>query len=267
MLALLLTVGFAATSNASQRFAHLAYLLPVGLGIGVLLCIVSISYRQTVYAYPTGGGAYLVAKENLGQTTGLVAAAALLIDYVLTVAVSIAAGVAAITSACEALTPHTVALCLICVVLVTLLNLRGAKESGVIFAIPTYVFVGSMVVLLICGFFRFFHGGLPPYAPLTAQQNGNIVNPAFKEFGQISLFLLLRAFASGCTALTGIEAISDGVPAFRPPESRNAAITLVWMSTILVSLFLGITALSYFSNTQPILFTHMVGGVNTPGGA
>lgn len=252
MLALMLTVGFAAHAGTMQ---NLNYVMPIGIGIALLLGIVSISYRQTVYAYPSGGGAYLVAKENLGQTTGLVAAAALLIDYVLTVAVSIAVGVSAITSAFHGLEPYAVQVCFACIALVTLLNLRGAKESGTIFAIPTYLFVFSIGILLICGFYRYFGGGLPEYAPLTAQQTGNLINPEFKE---LTLFLLLRAFASGCTALTGIEAISDGVPAFRPPESRNAAITLVWMSTILVILFLGVTALAYLSHTQPILQTHVL---------
>lgn len=254
MLALMATVAFAAGSTSIQ---NLGYVLPIALGIGVLLAIVSVSYRQTVYAYPTGGGAYLVAKENLGQTTGLVAAAALLIDYVLTVAVSIAAGVAAITSAYPSLKNDTVPLCFVFITLVAILNLRGAKESGTLFAIPTYLFIFSMLVLLGVGMFRHFSGGLPTYAPLQAQLAGNATNLHVHE---LSIFLLLRAFASGCTALTGIEAISDGVPAFRPPESRNAAITLVWMSTILVSLFIGITALAYFSHTQPILSTALENG-------
>ena len=253
MLALMLTVSFASAATVG----NLGYILPIAIGIGVLLTIVSVSYRQTVYAYPQGGGAYLVAKENLGQTTGLVAAAALLIDYVLTVAVSIAAGVAAITSAFPGLKNETIPLCFVFITLVAILNLRGAKESGTLFAIPTYLFIVSMLVLLGAGFFRHFNGGLPAYAPLTAQLSGSIENT---HLAQISVFLLLRAFASGCTALTGIEAISDGVPAFRAPESRNAAITLVWMSTILVTLFLGITALAYLSRTQPILTTVIENG-------
>jgi amino acid transporter len=247
MLALMLTVAFAANPATLQ---NLNYVLPIGIGIAVLLVIVATSYRQTVYAYPQGGGAYLVAKENLGQTTGLVAAAALLIDYVLTVAVSIAAGVAAITSAAPSLKMYTVPLCVFFIFVIMLLNLRGMKESGTVFAIPTYLFVVSMMVLLGYGFFRHFNGGLGEYAPLTQQLSAPLENP---EFRTITLFLILRAFASGCTALTGIEAISDGVPAFRSPESRNAAITLGWMATILVTLFLGITTLTYLSSTQPIL--------------
>jgi len=256
MLALMLTVGFASRPETLQ---NLDKILPIGIAIAVLLGIVSISYRQTVYAYPSGGGAYLVAKENLGQNIGLIAAAALLIDYVLTVAVSIAAGVAAITSAFPNLQGAIVPICFACIALVTLLNLRGAKESGTLFAVPTYVFLASILILLLCGFYRYWNGGLASYAPLEAQITGNLINPEIK---QVTLFLMLRAFASGCTALTGIEAISDGVPAFRPPESRNAAITLVWMSTILVTLFLGITALAYLSKTQPILVTETVGGAS-----
>lgn len=254
MLALMLTVSFAAKSS----LGNLSHILPIAMGIGVLLVIVSVSYRQTVYAYPQGGGAYLVAKENLGQNVGLVAAAALLIDYVLTVAVSVAAGVAAITSAVPAVKHQTVPLCFFFIAVVALLNLRGAKESGVLFAVPTYLFIASMVILLFTGLYRHLVGGLPEYGPLTAQLTSNAINPIHPEgLANIGIFLLLRAFASGCTALTGIEAISDGVPAFRAPESRNAAITLVWMSTILVTLFLGITALSYVTHTQPILITEI----------
>lgn len=246
LLALMMAVGYASATTTLER---LNTVLPVGIGIGILLVIVALSYRQTVYAYPQGGGAYLVAKENFGQRTGLIAAAALLIDYVLTVAVSVAAGVAAITSAFPHSTPYTVHLCLSFIALITLLNLRGMKESGTVFAIPTYGFLISIVVLLVVGFQRHFGGGLPAYAPLV-HQNG-LANPEYVK--NLSLFMLLKAFSSGCTALTGIEAISDGVPAFAPPESRNAAITLGWMATILVTLFLGITALAYVSHSQPIV--------------
>ncbi len=252
MLALMLAVGFATDPTTLSR---LNYILPVGIGIGILLVIVALSYRQTVYAYPQGGGAYLVAKENFGQKTGLVAAAALLIDYVLTVAVSIAAGVAAITSAFPHLQEHpgyTVYLCLGFISLVTLLNLRGMKESGTLFAIPTYGFLLSIVTLLVVGFYQHFNGNLSVYEPLEHQKT--LASPEFVR--NLSIFVFLRAFASGCTALTGIEAISDGVPAFRPPESRNAAITLGWMATILVTLFLGITGLTYLSGSQPILALH-----------
>lgn len=246
LLALMMAVGYA---TAPDTIGRLNTVLPVGIGIGILLVIVALSYRQTVYAYPQGGGAYLVAKENFGQRTGLIAAAALLIDYVLTVAVSVAAGVAAITSAFPHSAPYTVHLCLSFIALITLLNLRGMKESGTVFAIPTYGFLISLVILLIVGYQRHFSGGLPTYAPL--EQQNLLANPAYYQ--HLTLFMLLRAFSSGCTALTGIEAISDGVPAFAPPESRNAAITLGWMATILVTLFLSITGLAYLSNSQPIV--------------
>jgi amino acid transporter len=251
MLALLMAVNYAMMTPGDAA-SRLATILPIGIGIATLLIVVALSYRQTVYAYPQGGGAYLVAKENFGQRTGLVAAAALLIDYVLTVAVSIAAGVAAISSAFPVLqesTAYIVGLCLGFITLITLLNLRGVKESGIVFAIPTYGFVLSMLTLLGFGFYTHFNGGLAPYAPLEQQKT--LSNPEWVR--DLSLFMVLRAFASGCTALTGIEAISDGVPAFRPPESRNAAITLGWMATILVSLFLGITTLTFLSGSQPIV--------------
>ncbi len=243
MLALIMAVGLVGAPNI---------VLPIAIGIGVLLVIVATSYRQTVHAYPQGGGAYLVAKENFGQQTGLVAAAALLIAYVLTVAISMAAGVAAITSAFPYLQAHpgyTIYLCVGFIALVMLLNLRGLKESGVVFAIPTYGFILSMLALLGAGFYKHFTGTMGDYAPMTAQQS----LPAPGVVGGLTLFMLMRAFASGCTALTGIEAISDGVPAFQPPESKNAATTLAWMATILVSVFLGITALTYLTHSLPIL--------------
>lgn len=253
MLALMLTIAFGANPATLH---NLNTLLPIGLGIGVLLVIVATSYRQTVYAYPGGGGAYLVAKENLGQTTGLVAASALLIDYVLTVAVSIAAGVAALTSAIPALLAHPVPLCWAAIGVVTLLNLRGMKESGTVFAFPTYGFIFSISLLVVYGLFRLYTGGLTPYDKLTPQLFPHptvTVDPHM--IGTLGVFAVLRAFASGCTALTGIEAISDGVPAFHKPESKNAAITLGWMATILTTLFLGITFLTVKSGAQPILAT------------
>lgn len=255
MLALMLTVAFAADPSTLQ---NLDKVLPIGLAIVVLLLIVATSYRQTVYAYPQGGGAYLVAKENLGQKTGLVAAAALLIDYVLTVAVSIAAGVAALTSAFPALRGHPVEIACAAIAFVALLNLRGAKESGTAFAIPTYSFVASMTFLIGYGLFRHFNGLPMEYAPLTPQLGPlPSVTLAPEEvhqtMGWALVFLVMRAFASGCTALTGIEAISDGVPAFKKPEAKNAAITLGWMALILCSLFIGITYLTFATKAQPIL--------------
>jgi amino acid transporter len=215
--------------------AGLPYSLPIATGIVVLLVIVALSYRQTIFAYPSGGGSYIVSKDNLGIYPGLVAGASLLIDYVLTVAVSISAGVAAITSAFPPLDTHKVALALTLIVLITVANLRGLKESAAMFAAPTYIFVLIMAVLIIMGLIRLLMGAesahpVPPQMPQA-------VRP-------LTLFLLLRAFASGCTALTGVEAISNGVPAFHPPESKNAATTLTWMATILITLFMGITVLA-----------------------
>lgn len=250
MLALMMSVGLAASSGM---------VLPIAIGISVLLVIVATSYRQTVYAYPQGGGAYLVAKENFGQQTGLAAAAALLIAYVLTVALSVAAGAAAITSAFPVLQEHPsygIYLCLAFIALVTLLNLRGMKESGVVFAIPTYGFIASILILLGAGFYQHFTGGMSTYQPLTAQNA--MPNPP-GVVGGLGLLMLMRAFASGCTALTGIEAISDGVPAFRPPESKNAAITLGWMAAILISVFLGVSTLTYLTGSQPILALNEAG--------
>lgn len=254
MLALMLAVGFAA---APASVAHLKQIVPISLCIALLLVIVAISYRQTIFAYPNGGGSYIVAKENLGEVPGLVAAASLMIDYILTVSVSVAAGVAAITSALPSLLPYAVWLSLACIAAIALANLRGLRESGFLFAFPTYLFILSLAMLIGTGLYRHFYGGgLTPYAPLLAQQE--IVNPQF--FSSLSLFLFLRAFSSGCTALSGIEAISNGVTAFHSPESKNAATTLSWMAVILVTFFLGITTLTYFSGAQPILATHASGG-------
>ncbi len=214
--------------------AALTLSIPIGLAIVILVAIVAASYRQTIRAYPQGGGAYIVVKDNLGTFPGLTAGAALLIDYVLTVAVSVAAGVAAITSAFPGLLPHRVGLGIGAVAIVAFANLRGVKESGAIFAVPTYLFVFSFLGMLAAGFVRFLSGS-PPLA------EGPPPSPASTE---LTLFLILRAFASGCTALTGIEAVSDGVIAFRPPEAKNARTVLAWMAMILGMLFMGITFLS-----------------------
>jgi len=217
----------------------LGYATPISIGIALLLITVAFSYRQTIIAYPQGGGTYIVSRENLGTIPSLVAASSLLIDYVLTVAVSMSAAVAAITSAVGVLDPYRVQLAIALIALVTLANLRGIKESGQIFAIPTYLFVLSMFTLIGVGMFKVIVGGgavqpaSPPATPLVPE-----------ELQSISFFLLLRAFAAGCTALTGIEAIADGVPAFKKPESRNAAITLVIMAVILCTMFLGTTVLA-----------------------
>ncbi|MBI3919863.1 MAG: APC family permease [Armatimonadetes bacterium] len=222
------------------------YSVPIGVCIAVLLAIVSFSYRQTIMAYPGGGGAFIVVRENLGLYPGLIAASALLIDYVLTVAVSITAGIAALTSALPALQEHRVALCLLSIAVVTLANLRGAKESGTVFAVPTYLFIVSFFIMIVTGIFKmlFNADGIPDPAPVP------VAAPP------IALFILLRAFAAGCTALTGIEAIADGVPAFQPPETKNASITLVWMAGILIALFLGITLLAHAFGAVPDKHTH-----------
>lgn len=211
----------------------LSWSLPIGIAIVALLAIVISSYRQTIQAYPAGGGAYIVATDNLGVMPGLVAAAALLIDYVLTVSVSVAAGVAAVTSAVPALATHREALGLAAIAMIVAANLRGVKESGRLFAIPTYGFIACILVLIGWGIVRLLAEGGPP----TPRMPHQATTP-------ITLFLLLRAFASGCTALTGVEAISNGVPAFQPPEARNARITLVWMGVILGAMFAGITGLA-----------------------
>ncbi len=210
--------------------------LPLAVAISVLLFIVASSYYQTVHAYPAGGGAYLVTKDNLGRLPSLVAGAALLIDYVLTVAVSISAAVAAITSAFPALYPERVLIALAMVAFITIVNLRGVRETGRVFALPTYFFIASMYLLILAGLYRVLTGTAP--AP---QVQAEVVTSAVQP---LTLFLILRAFASGCTALTGIEAIADGVPIFKPPEGDNAGKTLLIMVTILSSIFLGITFLS-----------------------
>ena len=223
------------------------YSLPIGAAIVLLLILVATSYRQTIHAYPNGGGAYIVSKENLGELPGLTAGAALLIDYVLTVAVSIAAGVAAITSAYEPLLPYRVELCVAAILLVALANLRGVKESGNIFALPTYLFVFSFLAMIVIGLIKYYWLGsaaiIHPHQSRLA--TGGVVQG-------VSLFLLLRAFASGCTALTGVEAISNGIPAFKPPESRNAATTLTWMVGLLIALFSGLTLLGYLYGVRPV---------------
>jgi len=214
--------------------AALHLMLPAALGIAVLTAIVVISYSQTIYAYPSGGGAYIVAKENLGVMPGLLAAAALLIDYVLTVAVSVAAGIAAITSAVPSLYSHRVALCLACILLILMANLRGVRESASVFGVPVYMFVFCGVLLVAGGLFRAFWG-----AGVSREM------PVMDAASQLPMWwLFLRAFAAGCTALTGVEAVSNGVQAFEPPVSRNASVTLYWMAGILGTLFLGITVLA-----------------------
>jgi amino acid transporter len=213
----------------------LSLVTPIGVVISVLLIIVALSYRQTIHAYPGGGGAYIVAKENVGISAGLVAGAALLIDYVLTVSVSVAAGVAAITSAVPEMYDHRVGVAIGFVVLLMLGNLRGVRESGRIFAFPTYFFLVAMLCLLAVGFVRALIGAVAPEATQASAEAGS----------GLTLFLILRAFSNGCTAMTGVEAISNGVPAFKPPEEKNAAQTLLMMAGLCVTLFMGTTLLAH----------------------
>jgi amino acid transporter len=210
--------------------------LPIAGLITILLALLIASYRQTVRAYPQGGGSYIVARENLGTIPGLIAAAALLIDYVLTVAVSSAAGVAALTSAIPGLLGHRVALGLTFILIIMFGNLRGVRQSGRLFAVPTYLFIGMFGLLVLCGIGRSLLHLPPVEMPAAGLQEASV---------PLTLFLLMRAFSAGCAALTGIEAISDGVQAFRPPESKNAATTLLIMGLILGSFFIGSTYLAH----------------------
>lgn len=220
---------------AAAGTAAFGIVFPISLAIVILLGIVTISYEQTIHAYPDGGGAYIVARDNLGEFPALVAGAALLTDYVLTVSVSIASGVAQITSAFPVLYDYRVVISVSFILFVMLINLRGVKESGSAFAIPTYFFVVIMFIAVGTGFFRL----------LVTGTLGVVTDPPEMELidglAKITPFIILHAFASGTTALTGVEAISNGITAFKEPRSRNAGITLVWMSLILGSLFLGIS--------------------------
>jgi amino acid transporter len=226
--------------------AALGLVTPIGAVIAAMLAVVVFSYRQTIHAYPNGGGAYVVAKDNLGRLPSLIAAAALLIDYVLTVSVSIAAGVAAITSAVPAWQAHAVPLSLGFLVVLTLGNLRGVRESGRLFAAPTYYFIVSILAMLAVGAWRYATGTLEPAAlpnaPLPLGTHG---------MGALGAFAVLTAFSNGCTAMTGVEAVSNGVPAFRPPESRNAASTLVTMAVLSITMFMGITLLAHAYDIVP----------------
>ena len=255
--------AISSTAYATEEILHvlvpvagmvaLGYLVPISVLVCILLAVVITSYRQTIYAYPKGGGSYMVTKENLGEMPSLVAGASLLVDYILTVAVSVSAGVAAITSAIPSLLDLRVPLCLALVLLVTTANLRGIKESGSLFAGPTYLYIGIMGVLIVYGLIRVWTGHLDPLpvdeAELAEMTGG--VPPGLLPGA--SVLVLMKAFSSGAVALTGTEAIADGVPAFRRPESRNAAATLTTMGLILGTYFLGISILAY--KLQPTL-TH-----------
>jgi len=231
--------------GAAGAASFLGLAAPIAVAVALLLAIVVASYRQTCFAYPTGGGAYVVSKENLGDTAALTAAAALLVDYVMTVAVSVVSGVVAITSAAPALAPYAVELSVVFVVVLAMVNLRGVRESGTAFALPTYTFVVLTFLLLASGLYRAVTGGIPDAASATLP----LENTAHIG-GVFTLLLCLRAFASGCTALTGVEAISNGVPAFKKPKSKNAAATLLIMGALAISMFSGITALALASHAR-----------------
>jgi amino acid transporter len=245
-LAVFASDALSSTAYASQEIlfilavagtAAFGYAFPISIAIVVLLAIVTFSYQQTIYAYPNSASAYIVTRDNLGQLPAQLAGAALLTDYVLTVAVSISSGVAQIISAFSFLFDYRVALAVAMVMLIMIINLRGVKESGITFAIPTYFFLLMMFLTIGVAFFRYLTGSL-----------GTVIDPPeleLLEVQPITLFLLFHAFSSGTTALTGIEAISDGIPAFKEPRSHNAAITLLWMAGILSALFLGITFLAW----------------------
>jgi len=210
--------------------------LPITIVIVLVLAIVVTSYRQTISAYPNGGGSYIVASDNLGTMPGLIAAAALLIDYVLTVAVSVAAGVDALTSIFPGLHDPRVAIGIGIVIVIAMVNLRGIRESGLAFAIPTYVYLVSIFGLLAYGFFRYFTGTMPEYHAPAAWAASQVTEP-------LGILLILRAFSSGSVALTGVEAVSNGVPAFKPPEPRNAQRVIVLMGTFFGLIFLGMSFL------------------------
>ena len=235
---------FVTAAGASSLALGLSKLVPMAIAVAILLVIVVTSYRQTIHAYPQGGGSYIVSRENLngprvGPFPSLVAGASLLIDYILTVAVSVSAGVAALISLTHDLTDVRVPLCLGFVALLTLGNLRGLKESGAIFAIPTYTYITILALLLLVGLYRVFFGSID-HVPFDGHRAEGI-----DEFGgTLTLFIILKGFSSGAVALSGIEALADGVPAFRKPEAKNAARTLVIMACILTTLFFGVSLLA-----------------------
>jgi amino acid transporter len=229
------------------------YVFPISLVIASLLIIVTISYEQTIHAYSNGGGAYIVSRDNLGILPAMIAAAALLTDYVLTVAVSISSGVAQLVSAFPQVFPYRVWMAVVLVVFIMVVNLRGVRESGAIFAIPTYFFVIAMYLTVIVGLARYFLGplGILGIAPLGIVTDPPQVELATQPVAAITLFLIVRAFTSGSAALTGVEAISNGIPAFKEPKSHNAGITLIWMAGILGSLLIAISFLAGHIHAVP----------------
>lgn len=228
--------------------AYLHFTPWIAAAVVALMAVVVLSYRQVVYAYPSGGGSYEVASTNLGSSAGLVVAASLLVDYVMTVAVSVASGVDNIISALPALNDYRVLLAVGFVALLTAINLRGVRESGKTFAAPTYLFVGGVLIMVITGLIRYALGDAP-----VSETAAYGITPQKSDThlaGLALVMLVLRAFSSGCTALTGVEAISNGVPAFRKPKSKNAAATLVAMGVIAVVMFVGVTALALISKVH-----------------
>lgn len=222
----------------------LSYSLPIAGVILLLLATLILSYRQTIFAYPSGGGSYIVAKDNLGQLPGLIAGTSLIVDYILTVSVSIASGVAALTSAFPNLLPYTVPLSLLFLFILMLGNLRGLKESATVFSLPTYIFIISLLSLIAIGIYKHAMG-----LPIAPAEMNPVLGSQPAQF--IGLWVLMRAFSSGCTALTGVEAISNGVPNFKEPRSRNAATTLVIMGVIIVFMFGGVTYLAQVLHVTP----------------
>ncbi|WP_223281275.1 APC family permease [Streptomyces antnestii] len=220
----------------------------IAAAVVALMTVVVLSYRQVVYAYPSGGGSYEVASTNLGPSAGLVVAASLLVDYVMTVAVSVASGVDNVISALPELAPHRVLMAVGFVAVLTAINLRGVRESGRAFAAPTYLFIGSVLIMVVTGLIRYAFGDAPV---AESAAYGIAPQPSDAHLAGLALVMLvLRAFSSGCTALTGVEAISNGVPAFRKPKSRNAAATMAAMGTIAVVMFVGVTTLALISKVH-----------------
>jgi amino acid transporter len=247
---ILLVLAAAYIAGQANAFSRV---VPISLAICGLLVIVAISYRQTIHAYPSGGGAFIVAKDNLGTLPGLVAGASLLVDYVLTVSVSTAAGVEAITSAMvgtrfAGLHEHRVLLCLFFITFIMIANLRGVREAGALFAAPSYAFIFSFLCLIVYGLVHYYMN--PGIVPVPNDADLKVAEGYHAH--SLNMFLLLGAFANGCAALTGIEAISNGIQAFKQPESKNAATTLSWMAALLIVMFLGASVLARLFNIHPL---------------
>ena len=251
---ILMVIAYGSAAAVSSLSLGLTYLTPIAIAVAVLLAIVTISYRQTIFAYPNGGGSYVVSRENLGEKPSLVAGASLLVDYILTVAVSVCAGTRAIISipAFSQWQTHTVAICVGAITFIMLANLRGVKESGRLFAIPTYVYILTLSALILYGMSKSYFGWFGGIEEINPAKYAKEIKEGHLLIsgGTLSVFLLLKGFSSGAVALTGVEAISNGIPAFRKPVSKNAATTLTWMAIILGSLFFGVSYLA--THLKPI---------------